>query len=107
MRGIVVAAGALCAAVVFSGCASSKVNERMAVLDAENTDLRQQKDQLETSLQQAQADSDRVNAQMQAKEQERKELAARAEQNAAAKGMLDRADAELAALRAQNETLNG
>src|SRR5204862_1453053 len=66
MRGIGIVVGALCAAVVLSGCASSKrTKERMAVLDAENTDLRQQNDQMTSQLQQSQAESDRLAAQMQ------------------------------------------
>src|SRR5207244_12828173 len=59
MRGIVVGVGALCAAFALSGCASSKMKERVAVLDAENTDLRQQTEQLNGQLQQTQSESDR------------------------------------------------
>jgi flagellar motor protein MotB len=106
MRGIGIVAGALCAVVGFSGCASNKVKQRMAVLDAENTDLRQANDQMTSQLQQSQAESDRLAAQMQQAEARRVELERSAMANAAAAGQLQRADAELAALRAQNEKMN-
>jgi flagellar motor protein MotB len=107
MRGIGMVVGALCAAVALSGCASSKrTKERMAVLDAENTDLRQANDQMNAQLQQSQAESDRLAAQMQQAEARRVELEKVAMANAAAAGQLQRADAELMALRAQNEEQN-
>ena len=107
MRGFGIALGVLCAAAALSGCASSKrTKERMAVLDAENTDLRQQNDQMTSQLQTAQAESDRLAAQMQQAEARRVELEKAAMANAAAAGALQRADAELAALRAKNEEAN-
>jgi len=107
MRRIVTAAVACCAVAVLSGCSSGQVRERNAVLEAQVADLSQQNGDLTTQWQTAQAESDRVNAQMAQQQVERDALAKRAETNAAAAGALARADAELAQLKAKNEELNG
>jgi chemotaxis protein MotB len=78
----------------------------MAVLDAENTDLRQQNDQMNAQLQQSQAESDRLAAQMQQAEARRAELEKVAMMNAAAAGQMKQAEAELALLRAKTEEQN-
>ena len=106
MRGYGMALGALCAAAALGGCASNRVKERMAVVEAENTDLRQQNDQMTSQLQQTQAESDRLAAQMQQAEARRAELEKAAMANAAAAGQVQAMDRELASLRAKNEEMN-
>jgi flagellar motor protein MotB len=103
-RGIFVAGA--CALVVFGagalgGCATNRSRDRMKVLEAENIDLRQQRDGMSTQLRGAHAEHDRAVARVQEAEAQLQGLRGRAVQGEQAMARLQEAEASLT--RAQTD----
>jgi flagellar motor protein MotB len=94
-------AGAICVVGVASGCASSRGKDRMKVLEAENIDLRQQRDGLSDQLRGAHGEHDRAVARVQEAEAEIQGLRAQASRGEHAMGRLQEAEKALA--RAQTD----
>jgi flagellar motor protein MotB len=102
-RGIKVAGAcalALFGAAALGGCATNRARDRMKVLEAENIDLRQQRDGMSYQLRGAHAEHDRAVARVQEAEAQLQGLRGRAAQGEQALNRLQEAEASLARAQA-------
>jgi flagellar motor protein MotB len=90
---------ALLGATALGGCATNRARDRMKVLEAENIDLRQQRDGMSSQLRGAHAEHDRAVARVQEAEAQLQGLRGRAAQGEQAMARLQEAEASL--VRAQ------
>jgi flagellar motor protein MotB len=104
-RGLRTIGGAVALALL-AGCASSRGKDRMKVLEAENIDLRQQRDGLSTQLRGAHAEHDRAVARVQESEAQLQGLRARASQGEQAMARLQEAELNLARAQAEAKLAN-